>query len=73
MQDVFKEVIKIELWIDTAVAKMNRYSINQRDIAEKYPCSREMINRILRGKEKPPKGAKEKILNSIDEIIASKL
>ena len=65
-------MIKIEKWIDTAVAKMNRFDIKQKEIAENYPCSREMINRILRGKEKPPKGAKEKILTAIDEIIASK-
>ena len=51
---------------------MNRFDITQKEIAENYPCSREMINRILRGKEKPPKGAKEKILTAIDEIIASK-
>ena len=65
-------MIKIEKWIDVAVAKANRFSITQQEIAKKYPCSREMINRIFRGKEKPPKGAKEKILTAIDEIIASK-
>ena len=50
---------------------MKRYKITQKEIAEKYGCRRENINLIL-NRNLSPKGAKEKILNAIDEIITSK-
>lgn len=58
-------------WIDEATIKMKRYKITQKEIAEKYGCRRENINLIL-NRNLSPKGAKEKILNAIEEIIASK-
>ena len=59
-------------WIDEVNVKCKRFKITQSDIANKYGCRRENINIILNRTVKPPKGAKEKILTAIDEIIASK-
>ena len=51
---------------------MHRHKITQKEIADKYGCNREFMNRILNGAVAVPKGAKEKIETAIDEIIASK-
>lgn len=59
-------------WIDNAVVLMHRHKITQTTVAEKYGCQREFINRILNGKAEPPKGAEERILNAINEIIAER-
>lgn len=60
------------VWIDKVIVKMHRHKITQKEIADKYGCNREFMNRILNGAVAVPKGAKEKIETAIDEIIASK-
>ena len=62
----------VEKWIDDVVILTHRNKISQADIAEKYGCHREFINRILNGKVSPPKDAKERIMNAIDEIISER-
>lgn len=62
----------MENWIADAVGKMHVHGIKQSDIAKAYGCSREFINRVLNGKVQPPAGAKEKIIASINDLIASK-
>ncbi len=62
----------MESWIAEAVGKMHIYKISQMDLADRYGCSREFMNRILNGAVPPPKEAKERIMTAIDALIASK-
>lgn len=62
----------MEAWIDNAIILLHRNKISQAEIAVKYGCQREFINRILNGKVAPPKGAEQRILNAINEIIAER-
>ena len=61
----------MERWIEKAVGKMHTHKITQIALAEKIGWTNDYISMILRG-VKNPKGAKEKILNAIEEIISSK-
>ena len=61
----------MEKWIDKAIVKMHRNKITQIKLAEHLGVTNDYISMIFRG-VKNPKGAKEKILNAIEEIIASK-
>ena len=61
----------MEKWIEKAVGKMHTNKITQIMIAEKIGWSNDYVSMIMRG-VKSPKGAKEKILTAIEEIIASK-
>lgn len=58
-------------WIEKAVGKMHTHKITQIKLAEHLGLTNDYISMIFRG-VKNPKGAKEKILTAIDEIIASK-
>ena len=59
-------------WIEEAFILMRRHKIRQSDIAARYGCAREHINRILNGTVKIPKGAEERITKAIQEIIEEK-
>jgi transcriptional regulator with XRE-family HTH domain len=59
----------MEKWIENVIVLLHRHKITQKEIAEKYGCKREYINRILNGKETPPKGAEQRIMSAINEII----
>lgn len=61
----------MDKWIAKAVGLMHIHKITQIMIADKIGWSNDYVSMILRGVKKP-KGAKEKILNAIDEIIAEK-
>ena len=58
-------------WIAVAVGKMHINKITQIEVAKKLGVTNDYISLILRGK-KTPKGASERILNAIDEIIAER-
>ena len=62
----------MENWIADVVGKMHSHKISQIDLAERYGCSREFMNRILNGAVSPPREAKERILTAIDDLIAGK-
>ena len=60
----------MEAWIDNAIILLHRNKISQAEIAVKYGCQSEFINRILNGKVAPPKGAEQGSPIAINEIIA---
>ncbi|MBQ8768844.1 MAG: hypothetical protein IJZ15_04270 [Oscillospiraceae bacterium] len=62
----------MENWIADVVGKMHIHKISQSELADYYGCSREFMNRVLNGAIVPPKGAKERILTAIDDLIARK-
>ena len=62
----------MEKWIDNAIILIHRNKITQTDVAEKYGCKREFINRILNGKVDPPKDAEWRIMTAINEIISER-
>ena len=61
----------MEKWIATAVGKMHIHGITQIELAKHLGVTNDYVSMILRGK-KNPKGAKERILTAIDEIIAER-
>lgn len=62
----------MENWIADVVGKMHIHKISQSELADCYGCSREFMNRVLNGAIAPPKGAKERILTAVDDLIARK-
>ncbi|MBP3936436.1 MAG: hypothetical protein IK954_02490 [Clostridia bacterium] len=62
----------MEKWIENVFVLMRRHKIRQSEIAEKYGCAREHINRILNGTVKVPDGAEARIKKAIQEIIEEK-
>lgn len=58
----------MEKWIEKVVGKMHANHITQTETAEKLGVSREYLNRVLNGKEKPS-NAKERITAAVDELI----
>lgn len=61
----------MENWIACVVGKMHVYKISQGDLANKLGVSREYVNKILNGIEKP-NGAKERITVALNELIEEK-
>lgn len=58
----------MEKWIEAVVGKMHANRITQTETAVKLGVSREYLNRVLNGKEKPL-NAKERITAAVDELI----
>ena len=58
-------------WIETAVGKMHINKITQIELADCLGVTNDYVSMILNGR-RSPKGAKERILTAIDEIIASR-
>ena len=61
----------MEKWIEVAVGRMHTNKITGVELAEYICVTPQYLSEILNGK-KSPKGAKERILTAIDEIIASR-
>lgn len=61
----------MENWIASVVGKMHVYKITQGELAEKLGVTREYVNKILGGTEKP-NGAKERITVALNELIEEK-
>ena len=61
----------MEQWMGDAVGKMHVNKITQTQLANHLGVSGDYVSMILNGK-KVPKGAKERIMGAIDEIIAQK-
>ena len=61
----------MENWIEIAVARMHTHKITQIKLAEHLGLTNDYISMIFRG-VKNPKGAEQKILTAIGEIIARK-
>lgn len=57
---------------EIAFVLMKRNKLTQSQVAEKYGCTREYINRILNGNVSASADVQEKILSAIDEIIAER-
>lgn len=58
--------------IEKAFVLMKRHKITQTQVAQKYGCTREHINRIINGSVVVSKDIQNKILTAIDEIIAER-
>lgn len=54
---------------ETAFVLMKRNKLTQSQVAEKYGCTREYLNRILNGNVSASADVQEKVLSAIDEII----
>lgn len=61
----------MENWIAVAVGKMHINKIMHKDVAKKLGFTEEYLSMILNGK-KSPKGASERIMNAIEEIITER-
>lgn len=58
-------------WIANAVGAMHVHKISQVELAKHLGIRNDYLNSILAGR-RSPKGAEERILTAIDEIIASR-
>ena len=61
----------MEQWIATAVGLMHINRISNIELAEKIGVTHQYISELLNGK-KSPKGAEQRIMTAIDEIIAER-
>ncbi len=61
----------MENWIARVVGKMHVNNIKQVELAKYIGVSPEYLSTILNGKRKPKK-AKERIMQAVDEICASR-
>jgi transcriptional regulator with XRE-family HTH domain len=59
----------VSKFTEIAFVLMKRNKLTQSQVAEKYGCTREYINRILNGNVSASADVQEKILSAIDEII----
>lgn len=59
----------MEDWIDKAVVIMHRQRITQTEVAKKYGCTREFINKVLNRTKKAPINADVRIMTAIRQII----
>ena len=55
--------------LEKAFVLMKRHKITQTQVAEKYGCTREYINRAINGGVSVSKEIQNKILSAIDDII----
>lgn len=55
--------------IEKVLILMKRNKINQSQVAEKYGCTREHINRIINGSISTSADVQKKLLAAINEII----
>jgi transcriptional regulator with XRE-family HTH domain len=62
---------RLRNWIAVAVGKMHVNKVLHKDVASRMGVTEEYLSMILNGK-KTPKGASERILTAIDEIIAER-
>lgn len=58
----------MEDWIAEAVGKMHINKITGIEVAKRMGVTAQYFSEIINGK-KNPKGARERILNAIDEIV----
>lgn len=61
----------MENWIGSVVGKMHINNIKQDELAECMGIRRDYLNKILNGKCNP-NGAREKIENAINSILANR-
>lgn len=61
----------MEQWIEIAIGKMHVNKITQSDLASEIGIRRDYLNKILNGNISP-KGAKERVLDAIEEIVAKR-
>ena len=61
----------MDTWIETAIGKMHINKITQIELADYLGVTNDYVSMILNGR-RSPKGAEERILTAIDEIIASR-
>ena len=61
----------MEKWIGEAVGVMHVNRIKQGQVADKLGVTNDYVNMILNGK-KTPKGAEERIMGAIAEIISER-
>lgn len=61
----------MEKWIGEAVGIMHVNRIKQGQVADKLGVTNDYVNMILNGK-KAPKGAEERIMGAIAEIISER-
>lgn len=59
----------MESWIDKAVVDMHKHRITQTEVAQKYGCTREFINKVLNRKKKAPIDADKRVITAINQII----
>ena len=59
-------------WIDVVVVSIHNNKITQSELAEKYGCKREFINRLLNRAINPPKDAEERVMGAIEAILAER-
>lgn len=61
----------MENWIANVVGKMHVNKITQNTLAEKMGISREYLNKILNGIEKPT-NVKERVTKALDDLITER-
>ena len=59
----------VSKFTEKAFVLMKRNKITQSQVAEKYGCTREYINRIINGNVAVSEDIQERILKAIDETI----
>ncbi len=61
----------MEAWIADVVGRMHIHNIRQAELAERIGVRREHLNKILSGKL-APKGAQERVVAALNEIISER-